>query len=142
MSRVAGAGATGTQDARGAARGARGTREKRGLVEEKRGAAGKKIPPGNKKGGGEIKKGTRVARLGFRYPFQESLKIGLLERRASCEALPVNDRLNYLPSFVNMRMAAYPIMTINTQMNHFMLSPPFFLEFWKEICVSSQNALD
>ena len=39
-------------------------------------------------------------------------------------------------------MAAYPIMKINTQMNHFMLSPPSFLKFWKEIYISSQNVLD
>ena len=75
------------------------------------------------------------------YPLQESLKIDLLEGRASCEALPVNDRLNYLSSFVNKRMAAYTIAKITTQMNHFIFSPPFFLKFWKEICVSSQNVL-
>ena len=96
-------------------------------------------------GGGSGKSGARVARGDSRgagvVPLQESLKIDLLEGRASQEALPINDRLNYLSSFVNKRMAAYPIMKINTHMNHFMLSPPFFLKFWKEICVSSQNAL-
>ena len=32
-------------------------------------------------------------------------------------------------------------MKINTQMNHFMLSPPFFLRFWEEVYASSQNVL-
>ena len=114
------------------------------------GVAGKNTPRGTKKGGrgGGEKKGVvqRKKRGSCREgwglcPLQESLKIDLLEERASCEALPVNDRLNYLSSFVNKRMAAYTIAKITTQMNHFMLSPPFFLKFWKEICVSSQNVL-
>lgn len=82
------------------------------------------------------KRGSCRERRGL-CPLQESLKIDLLEGRASCEALPVNDRLNYLSSFVNKRMAAYTIAKITTQMNHFMLSPPFFLKFWEE----TQNLL-
>lgn len=103
---------------------------------EKRGAAGDK-----KRGGRQRKKrGACRERWGL-CPLQESLKIDLLEGRASCEALPVNDRLNYLSSFVNKRMAAYTIAKITTQMNHFMLSPPFFFEFWEETQISSQNVL-
>ena len=107
--------------------------------------AGKKIPPGeikkgpgDKKGGaaarkaGLVSRGARLERRGIGDTLKENLKIDPLEGRASCEALPVNNRLGYLPSFVNMRMAAYPTMKINTQMNHFMLSPPFFLRFWED----------
>ena len=93
------------------------------------------------KKGGAVEKAGRVSRGVGVVPLQESLKIDLLEGRASCEALPVNDRLNYLSSFVNKRMAAYTIAKITTQMNHFIFSPPFFLKFWKEICVSSQKVL-
>lgn len=84
-----GAGATGTQNARGASgggkRGARGGRAR----------GEKNTPPGEIKNGGEEKKagagkkgGARVAGGGDLAPLQESLKIDLLEGRASCEALP------------------------------------------------------
>lgn len=59
------------------------------------GARRKKYPPGEIKNGGEEKKagagkkgGARVAGGGDLAPLQESLKIDLLEGRASCEALP------------------------------------------------------
>ena len=91
--------------------------------------------------GGTAEKAGIVSGEAGVVPLQESLKIDLLEGRASCEALPVNDRLNYLSSFVNKRMAAYTIAKITTQMNHFIFSPPFFLKFWKETCVSFQNVL-
>ena len=92
-----------------------GGREKKGGGQKKKGrAAGKKIPPREiKKGGREIKKGERRrekrgscrggrdSRGGdFGDPLQESLKIDLLEGRASCEALPLAQNLEWSMSTI------------------------------------------
>lgn len=109
MSRVAGAGATGTQDARGASRGGR----KKG---RKMGAGQEKIPPleykkgagARKKGGPQEKKTGRDAGYASRekHPFGKAWRKSAkpFERSASERHLATAKTVYYLPSlFVNTR---------------------------------------